>query len=405
MRVRGRPRRPALPQGLGGGDDRPRGRRRRRALLVPGALARRRCGRARRRRGATRRGDRGGALLRPAALPTSPRRCCRSRSTPGGRARPCSWRATARRFTLTLAAARRRARARRGGGCPLDRETLRPVRLRQLRRARATSRRTSRSRAGRDGQPARRCEIRRPARGLRGRVHASTRSRRNVPVPERAFVPRTPEGYAVVEVRLSTRPPRSSETIDLRMVYHVGHVEVQALRGVDIQVQRGEFVVHHRALRLRQVHAAAPAGRPGPAHRRAGSSWTASRSPRPADAERTAVRREKIGFVFQRFNLLPDPDRAGQPGDRAPDPGATAPPRASGWWSMLEMVGLPHKIGHEAAGPLGGRAAAHRHRPRPRQRPRHRAGRRAHRQPRLREQHDDPRAVPGPEPAAAARRS
>ena len=31
-------------------------------------------------------------------------------------------------------------------------------------------------------------------------------------------------------------------TVDLRMVYHVGKVEVDALRGVDIEVQRGEFV-------------------------------------------------------------------------------------------------------------------------------------------------------------------
>ena len=35
--------------------------------------------------------------------------------------------------------------------------------------------------------------------------------------------------------------PPILETVDLRMVYHVGHVEVQALRGVDIQVQKGEF--------------------------------------------------------------------------------------------------------------------------------------------------------------------
>ena len=32
------------------------------------------------------------------------------------------------------------------------------------------------------------------------------------------------------------------KTEDLRMVYHVGTVEVFALRGVDIQIQTGEFV-------------------------------------------------------------------------------------------------------------------------------------------------------------------
>ena len=32
------------------------------------------------------------------------------------------------------------------------------------------------------------------------------------------------------------------KTIDPRMCYHVGKLDVHALRGVDVQVQKGEFV-------------------------------------------------------------------------------------------------------------------------------------------------------------------
>ena len=32
------------------------------------------------------------------------------------------------------------------------------------------------------------------------------------------------------------------ETIDLKMVYHVGKVEVPALRGVNVQIREGEYV-------------------------------------------------------------------------------------------------------------------------------------------------------------------
>ena len=130
-------------------------------------------------------------------------------------------------------------------------------------------------------------------------------------VPERAFVPRTPEGYRSWRSRTSdaAREP-ILKTVDLRMVYHVGKVEVQALRGVDIQVQTG---------RVRRPSSGPPAAAsprcctcwaawPGPP--RGTSSWTASRSRRPATPSARAIRREKIGFVFQRFNLLPDPDRA-----------------------------------------------------------------------------------------------
>src|SRR5882672_1228650 len=94
------------------------------------------------------------------------------------------------------------------------------------------------------------------------------------------------------------------KTEDLRMVYHVGTVEVFALRGVDIQVQKGEFVSivgPSGCGKSTLLHLLGGLARP--TYGRIfvdGDEISAA-----ADAERTRIRREKIGFVFQRFNLLP----------------------------------------------------------------------------------------------------
>ena len=94
------------------------------------------------------------------------------------------------------------------------------------------------------------------------------------------------------------------ETIDLEMTYRVGTVEVRALRGVNIRVRRGEFV---------SIVGPSGSGKSTLLHLLGGLA-TPTRGrvlvdgqeiSRDDDSARTRVRREKIGFVFQRFNLLP----------------------------------------------------------------------------------------------------
>ena len=99
-------------------------------------------------------------------------------------------------FTVTLAAAAEgRGRARRR--VSLDRDTLQPVRLRKY---------DARGDIDTDvgltwtaGQT-RAVEIRRPAQGYEAAFRFD-KLERNLPAPDRAFVPRTPPGYSVVEVR------------------------------------------------------------------------------------------------------------------------------------------------------------------------------------------------------------
>jgi putative ABC transport system ATP-binding protein len=101
----------------------------------------------------------------------------------------------------------------------------------------------------------------------------------------------------------STRKP-IVQTVALEMVYPMGKVGVHALRGVDFTVEAGEFVA---------VMGPSGCGKSTLLHILGGLlSPTSGRviidgleMTSLKDAERTELRRQKIGFVFQRFNLFP----------------------------------------------------------------------------------------------------
>ena len=91
---------------------------------------------------------------------------------------------------------------------------------------------------------------------------------------------------------------------DLEMVYRVGRVDVPALRGVSLEVQEGEFVA---------IMGPSGCGKSTMLHL-LGGLLTPTRGrividdedlTAASDARRTDIRRRKIGFVFQRFNLFP----------------------------------------------------------------------------------------------------
>jgi putative ABC transport system ATP-binding protein len=139
-------------------------------------------------------------------------------------------------------------------------------------------------------------------------------------------------------------PPREPilKTVDLRMVYHVGKLDVHALRGVDVQVQKGEFVA---------IIGPSGCGKSTLLHLLGGLARPTSgrifvdgvEISAAGDAERTAIRRDKIGFVFQRFNLLPTLTVRGNLEIARQVQGNGTPPQDQ-LIGMLEMVGLPHKI-------------------------------------------------------------
>jgi putative ABC transport system ATP-binding protein len=90
----------------------------------------------------------------------------------------------------------------------------------------------------------------------------------------------------------------------LRKTYHVGEVDVHALRGVDLDVQPGEFV---------SVVGPSGSGKSTLFHIVGGltppTSGAISIGGRDllgmSEAERTELRKKSVGFVFQKYNLLP----------------------------------------------------------------------------------------------------
>lgn len=94
------------------------------------------------------------------------------------------------------------------------------------------------------------------------------------------------------------------KTENLWKVYHSGKVEVPALRGVNLDIPPGEFLsVMGPSGCGKSTLLHVIGGLASPTRGRVlldGNDLSAL-----SDAERTRLRRHKVGFVFQRFNLLP----------------------------------------------------------------------------------------------------
>jgi len=94
------------------------------------------------------------------------------------------------------------------------------------------------------------------------------------------------------------------ETVDLKKTYRTGKVDVEALRGVDIRIRAGELVA---------IMGPSGCGKSTLMHLLGAMVRATSGQvlvdgkdiARMNDSERTAVRRTRIGFVFQKLNLLP----------------------------------------------------------------------------------------------------
>ncbi len=148
------------------------------------------------------------------------------------------------------------------------------------------------------------------------------------------------------------------ELIELRNIYktyHLGEIDVPVLKGVSLQIERGEMVALMGASgsgKSTLMNILGCLDRPT-----SGEYWLDGQDvSRLSSDARAMVRNRKIGFVFQSFNLLPRTSAlenvimplsytAGNLSDRE------ARRRAS---AMLELVGLADRMDHEPSQLSGG---------------------------------------------------
>ena len=94
------------------------------------------------------------------------------------------------------------------------------------------------------------------------------------------------------------------ETIDLRKTYRVGKIDVEALRGVNLRIREGELTAimgPSGCGKSTLMHILGAMTKPTSGQVLIDGSEIGGMN----DSGLTAIRRDKIGFVFQKFNLLP----------------------------------------------------------------------------------------------------
>ena len=141
------------------------------------------------------------------------------------------------------------------------------------------------------------------------------------------------------------------QTENVTKVYHVGKVEVPALRGISFEVERGEF-----------VSIVGPSGSGKSTLFYVLGGLTRATTGRVlvdgadfgalSDAERTRMRKRKIGFVFQKFNLLPTLDARSNiviAGDIAGNSGDPAY-----FEKITRLLGIQERLAHRPAELSGG---------------------------------------------------
>jgi putative ABC transport system ATP-binding protein len=137
----------------------------------------------------------------------------------------------------------------------------------------------------------------------------------------------------------------------LSKIYHVGDVEVPALRGVDLDVKRGEFLA---------IIGPSGSGKStlfhilgGLAPPTAGEVLIEGLDLRKlTESERTEMRQKKVGFVFQKYNLLPTLTAKDNIAIAQALSGTYSPP--PNFDEILQLLGIKQRLNHKPRALSGG---------------------------------------------------
>jgi putative ABC transport system ATP-binding protein len=137
----------------------------------------------------------------------------------------------------------------------------------------------------------------------------------------------------------------------LQKTFRSGDVPVQALRGVDLDVQRGEFL---------SVVGPSGSGKStlfhilgGLAPPTSGELWIDGHDLRKmSDSDRTELRQRRIGFVFQKYNLLPTLTARDNIEMAQSLAGVTIKP--PGFEQILQQLGIANRMNHRPRALSGG---------------------------------------------------
>ena len=147
--------------------------------------------------------------------------------------------------------------------------------------------------------------------------------------------------------------PAIIEAVDLHKTYHIGKVDVPALRGISFSVEKGEF-----------VSIVGPSGSGKSTLFYLIGGLTGADSGKViidgvnftglSDSARTRLRKSKIGFVFQKFNLLPTLDARSNI-DVAIDIAGTNGSRDAAYFDkIVGLLGLTNRLHHRPSELSGG---------------------------------------------------
>jgi putative ABC transport system ATP-binding protein len=150
---------------------------------------------------------------------------------------------------------------------------------------------------------------------------------------------------------LAEAVPYIIQVRNLRKVYHTGDVEVEALRGVDLSVKRSEFVA---------VVGPSGSGKSTLFHILGGLAPPTSGEVlidgvdlrKLDESDRTEMRQRKVGFVFQKYNLLPT--LTARDNILLAQSIAGTKTRPPGFDNVLNLLGITNRLDHKPRALSGG---------------------------------------------------